>query len=123
MGLKLNPTTGLFDLVGKSQAEYNDKFSFIFASLSAYDKVVSIQYTDSGLLTQRISSVTYSSDDFPDADLVKTVYWLDVGTMNQRVDREEYVGAIFSPDNLRKVYNYSLVGIRYNIDGFYYEIF
>lgn len=123
MGLKLNPTTGLFDLVGKSSATYNDKFSFIFASLSAYDKVVSIQYADSGLLTQRISSVTYSSDDFPDADLVKTVYWLDVGTMNQRVDREEYVGAIFSPDNLRKVYNYSLIGIRYNIDGFYYEIF
>ena len=123
MGLKLNPTTGLFDLVGKSSATYNDKFSFIFASLSAYDKVVSIQYADSGLLTQRIYSVTYSSDDFPDADLVKTVYWLDVGTMNQRVDREEYVGAIFSPDNLRKVYNYSLVGIRYNIDGFYYEIF
>ena len=123
MGLKLNPTTGLFDLVGKSSATYNDKFSFIFASLSAYDKVVSIQYADSGLLTQRISSVTYSSDDFPDADLVKTVYWLDVGTMNQRVDREEYVGAIFSPDNLRKVYNYSLIGIRYNIVGFYYEIF
>ena len=123
MGLKLNPTTGLFDLVGKSSATYNDKFSFIFASLSAYDKVVSIQYADSGLLTQRIYSVTYSSDEFPDADLVKTVYWLDVGTMNQRVDREEYVGAIFSPDNLRKVYNYSLVGIRYNIDGFYYEIF
>lgn len=123
MGLKLNPTTGLFDLVGKSPTTYNDKFSFIFASLSAYDKVVSIQYADSGLLTQRISSVAYSSDDFPDADLVKTVYWLDVGTMNQRVDREEYVGAIFSPDNLRKVYNYSLVGIRYNIDGFYYEIF
>ena len=99
------------------------KFNFHVASLAAYDKIVEIEYLDSGLRTQRIDTVTYSSTLYPDTDLVKTISWLDVGSINQRIDKEEYVGAIFSPDNLRKVYEYSVVGIRYKLDGYHFEIY
>jgi hypothetical protein len=51
------------------------------------------------------------------------VYWLDVGTMNQRIEKEEYVGTIFSPDSLRKVYAYQTTGIRYRRTGYSLEIF
>jgi hypothetical protein len=103
--------------------DYGYKFNFHVASLAAFDKVVDITYQDTGLRTQRIDTVTYSSTLYPDTDLVKTIYWLDVGSINQRIDKEEYVGGIFSPDNLRKVYEYSLTGIKYKFDGYYFEIY
>jgi hypothetical protein len=103
--------------------DYGYKFNFHVASLAAFDKVVDITYQDTGLRTQRIDTVTLSSTLYPDANIVKTVSWLDVGTMNQRIDKEEYVGAIFSPDNLRKVYEYSVTGIRYKLDSYYFEVF
>lgn len=104
-------------------AVFNNKFTFHLASLSAYDKIVSIDYLDQGLKSERIDAVTYSSVLFPNANLVKTIFWLDVGTMKQRIEKEEYVGAIFSPDNLRKVYQYTLDGIRYRRDGYSLELF
>lgn len=99
------------------------KFNFHVASLAAYDKIVSVTYLDSGLRTQRIDEVVMSSVLYPDTAMTKTLFYLDVGTMNQRIEKIEYDGAIFSPDKLRKVFEYSLSGIKYKKDGFYYEIF
>lgn len=104
-------------------AVFNKKFTFHLASLSAYDKIVSIAYLDQGLKTERIDTVTYASSLYPNANLVKTIFWLDVGTMKQRVEKEEYVGAILSPDSLRKTYVYSLDGIKYRRDGYSLALF
>jgi hypothetical protein len=100
-----------------------DKFAYHVAALAAYDRIVSIAHADAGLRTQRITSMTMSSTLFPDADLVKTIFYLDVGTMNQRIDKIEYVGSVFDPDSLRKVFTYSLSGIKQICSGFYYELF
>lgn len=125
MGFKFNPFTGNLDLVTKATAipTYGKKFDFHQASLAAYDKVVSISYLDSGLRTQRIATVNYSSVLFPNTTLVKTIFWLDVGLINQRIDKIEYSGAVFSPDSLRKVFSYTLVGTKYSLTGFNYELF
>lgn len=104
-------------------AMFNSKFTFHLAALSSLDKVVDITYLDSGLRTERIDQVTYSSVADTRVNVVKTVYWLDVGTMNQRIEKEEYVGTIFSPDSVRKVYAYALSGIRHRRDGYSLEIF
>lgn len=104
-------------------AVFNSKFTFHLAALSSLDKVTSITYLDSGLRTERINQITYSSVADTRVNVVKTVYWLDVGTMNQRIEKEEYVGTIFSPDSLRKVYAYTASGIRYRRTGYSLEIF
>lgn len=104
-------------------AVFNSKFTFHLASLSSLDKVVSITYLDQGLKTERINQITYSSVADTRVNVVKTVFWLDVGTMNQRIDKEEYVGTIFSPDSLRKTYQYVLSGIRYRRTGYSLETF
>ncbi len=104
-------------------AVFNSKFTFHLAALSSLDKVTSITYLDSGLRTERINQITYSSVADTRVNVVKTVYWLDVGTMNQRIEKEEYVGTIFSPDSLRKVYAYTVSGIRYRRTGYSLEIF
>lgn len=124
MAIVFNPFTGTFDFTGTNPLlAYGDKFQFHLASLAAYDKVSNITYLDAGLRTQRINTVTLSSVLYPDADIVKTVFYLDVGSINQRIDKIEYVGSVFSPDNLRKVFNYSLSGIRYKLDSCEYELF
>lgn len=104
-------------------AVFNSKFTFHLAALSSLDKVIAITYLDSGLKAERIDQITYSSVADTRVNVVKTVYWLDVGTMNQRIEKEEYVGTIFSPDSLRKVYAYASSGIRYRRTGYSLEIF
>lgn len=124
MGFKFNPLTGRLDLVTKNPLlAYGNKLQFHLDSLSAYDKITSISYLDQGLETQRINTVTISSVLFPKADVVKTIFYLDVGSINQRIDKIEYVGSVFSPDNLRKVFNYSLSGIKYKLDSTEFELF
>lgn len=121
MAIKFNPLGDPFDIVRNKIK--SDKYDFHVASLAAYDKVVAITYHDAGLRTQRINQVTYASVAFPKTNITKTVFYLDVGSINQRIEKVEYVGSIFSPDSLRKVFTYSLSGIRYKNDGFYYELF
>lgn len=126
MGFKFNPFTRTFDLVGTSSGSSfnpNDKLTFHLASLEAYDKVISITYLDSGLKSQRISQISYSSILYPDATLVKNIFWLDAGTMNQRIDKEEYVGGVLAPDSVRKTYNYVSSDIRYRQTGYELELF
>lgn len=151
MSFKFNPLTGELDLVNPSIpgpqgpqgdpgpqgpqgdpgpqgppgdfADYGVKFNYHVASLAAYDKIVAITYHDAGLRTQRINQVTLSSVLYPDADVVKTIYYLDVGSIDQRIDKIEYTGDIFLPDSLRKVFNYSTSGIGYKLDGYEYELF
>ena len=125
MGLKFNPLLKAnFDLVGRNPLlAYGDKLQFHLSSLAAYDKISSITYLDEGLETQRVDMVTISSVAYPNADIVKSVFYLDIGSINQRIEKIEYVGSVFSPDNLRKVFNYSLVGIKYKLDSTEYELF
>lgn len=102
---------------------YGKKLSFHLNSLASYDKVVSISYLDSGLRTQRINQITMSSVLYPDTAMVKTIFYLDVGSIDQRIDKIEYAGSILLPDSLRKVFNYSVSGIGYKLDSYEYELF
>lgn len=102
---------------------YGKKLSFHLASLASFDKAVSITYHDAGLRTERINQITLSSVLFPNTNIVKTVFYLNVGSIHQRIDKIEYVGSILLPDSLRKVFNYSVSGIGYKLDGFDYELF
>lgn len=129
MPLKINPITGQLDLVGSGGGGGGggdllvDRFKQLHASLSAFDKVQAVTYTDLGLAYERITTVVYTSTDYPDANMTKTVTWLDAGTMNQRIEKEEIVASVFAPDSLKKTYAYTLVGIRYRKTGFTYETF
>lgn len=100
-----------------------DKLQWTLASLAAFDRIVSISYHDLGLRTQRVNQIVATSVLYPDANVTKTVSWLDVGLLNQRIDKIEYTGAIFDPDSLRKVFSYSLNGIKYVQTGFNFETF
>lgn len=124
-GVDFNPFTGRFDFIGDGGGPKPEsvKYDYHLNALAAYDRVAAITYHDAGLKTQRINQITLSSAVYPLADIVKTIFYLDVGTMNQRIDKIEYVGSVFSPDGLRKVFNYSLSGIKYKFDGFNYELF
>jgi hypothetical protein len=124
MSFKFNPITGNLDLVGDgADAGSGDMYAYFQAVLSAYDRLASVTYFDFGLRFQRIHTITYLSTIFPDSNIVKTVYYTDVGTMNQRIEKIEYVGSVFSSQSLRKVFSYSLSGIRYSLSGFEYELF
>lgn len=101
----------------------NERLRFHLASLSAFDKLVSVTHADQGLRTERITSVSYASTDYPDAALTKSVYWLDAGLMNQRIEKVEYLGGVFAPSNLRKNYVYQTSGIHFRRTGINYEIF
>lgn len=103
--------------------DYGVKFNFHVASLSSFDKIVEITYHDPGLRNQRIDTITLSSVLYPDTNVVKTVFYLDVGSINQRIDKIEYVGSIFGVDSLRKNFVYSLSGIKYKLEEYNYELF
>lgn len=121
MAFKFNPFTGSLDVVNELQ--FNIKFKQIFSSLSAYDKIVDISYLDSGTKSERIGSVEFSSALYPDANMTKTVFWLGVGTMNQRIDKEEYEATVFGAYKIRKVFNYVSEGIRFRFINFELELF
>lgn len=125
MSVAFNPIGDPFDFTNKADSidDYGILLQFRIASLAAYDKIVQLNYADLGLKTQRVSSLVLSSAVFPQADVTKTVFWLDVGTMNQRVEKVEYSGGALAPQQLRKTYQYSSVGIKYKLDGFFFELF
>ena len=122
---KFNPLGAPFDLVNKNESGIPDsvKIDYHLAALAAHDRIAAVNYLDSGLRTQRISDITYTSVLFPDSDIVATIDYLDVGTMNQRIDKIEFVGPVFLSDSLRKVFAYTLAGIKYKQTSFYYELF
>ena len=125
MSVAFNPIGDPFDFTNKADSidDYGILLQFRIASLAAYDKIVQVNYADLGLKTQRVSSLVLSSSVFPQADVTKTVFWLDVGTMNQRVQKVEYAGGALAPQQVRKTYQYSAVGIKYKLDGFFFELF
>ena len=125
MSVAFNPIGDPFDFTNKADSidDYGILLQFRIASLAAYDKIVQVNYADLGLKTQRVSSIVLSSAVFPQADVTKTVFWLEVGTMNQRVEKVEYSGGALTPQQVRKTYQYSAVGIKYKLDGFFFELF
>jgi len=125
MSVAFNPIGDPFDFTNKADSidDYGILLQFRIASLAAYDKIVQVNYADLGLKTQRVSSIVLSSAIFPQADVTKTVFWIDVGTMNQRVQKVEYSGGALSPQQVRKTYQYSPTGIKYKLDGFFFELF
>jgi len=94
----------------------------ILSSIAAYDKEIDILYADQGLRFERVISATYSSDDFPDSEMTKQVYWLDAQTMNQRIEKIEYTGGILT-SGVRRIFNYNQEGIRFRLDSISTEIF
>ena len=103
-------------------AVFNNKFTFHLASLSAYDKVVEINYADLGQRTQRITSVVYSSVQYPNTNLIKNIFWLDVGSMKQRIDKIQYSGAILGSNVIQKTFDYIFANNKVLVDRYYYEI-
>jgi hypothetical protein len=120
--IEFNPFTGKFDFVGGSSEFVTDnvKLKFHLESLKAFDKIVSVNYNDQGLVSQHIQDVVQTSTLYPDATITKTFYYLDVGTRLQRVEKVEYTGAVFDGDSIRKNYLYDLDGVRL---GYNYEVF
>lgn len=108
---------------GAGSLSLGDKYSYFISAIAAYDRIATINWTDIGQPSQRISSVVYESTLYPDSEITKTVFYLDSGTINQRIDKIEYSGTVFSPDSLRKVFSYTLSGVDYTRTGHYYELF
>lgn len=111
-------------LEGGEKAEYPNGLllSYALSALAAYDREVDITYFDSGLRTVRINTVTYASTLHATSNIVATMFYLDVGSINQRVEKIEFTGSVFGSQTLRRVFEYTLSGIRYTISGFYYEL-
>jgi hypothetical protein len=125
MAFKFNPIEGIFDIAeigGNDSFFINEKLRQILASLSSYDKIVQINYVDEGTLAERISSVVLSSDDFPDANIVKTVFWLDVGSFCQRIDYVQYETPLLESQVIKKTFEYRPGINRVLIETFNYEL-
>jgi hypothetical protein len=114
---RFNPITGNLDLVGGEQDELNVKIKWALESIRSFDKVVSVQYSTND--PTEISTIVFSSVDFPDVEMLKTVYYVDEST-SRRIDRVEYVSPVLEGISIRKNYNYSALGYR---AGFSYEVF
>jgi len=99
------------------------KLDYHLATLSAFDRVAEITHHDEGLRTQRIDTITYESAQFPDANIVSTVFYLDVGRQTQRIEKIEWVGSVFDGQSLRKNFDYTASGIKFIKTGFNYELF
>ena len=82
-----------------------------------------VVYSDVGLRNERPIQIVCGSALFPDAVMMKSIFYHDVGKLNQRIDKIEYTGPALSPDGLRKVFQYSMNNGKYKKDGFYYETF
>ena len=116
MAFKFNPFTGALDVV--NIVDDNFKIQWALESIRALDKVVDLEYQE--FKKERIIiKATYSSVDYPDVDIVKNIYYLDEFTINQRIDRIEYVGIIFNGSVIRKTYKYSPDKLKM---GFEYEV-
>lgn len=114
---KFNPITGNLDLVGGEQDELNVKIKWALESIRSFDKVVSIEYSTND--PTEISRILFSSIDFPDVQMQKTVYYINTST-ERKIDRVEYVSPVLEGISIRKNYNYSALGYR---AGFSYEVF
>lgn len=98
------------------------KFSMYLDSLASYDKIASIAYANFGTRLQTISSMTLSSVLFPDTNVLLEAFYFDVGKMNQRIDRIEITGTVFSGDKLVKTFNYTAIGNRFRLNGYNYAL-
>lgn len=121
MSFQFNPIGMPFDLVNDI-SELGPKAQQIIESMAALDKITAINYLDFGTRTQRVSSVQLSSVERPECNAIATASYLDLGTMKQRIDKVDLLSSVFGTDILRKVFNYELVGNRYKLTGFEYQI-
>ena len=120
VSFKFNPLTGQLDLVGASTGSSNVKLKWALESIKAFDKVVSLNYINENTCDQAIEEVVYASNDFPGVEMIKYVYWLDIGLDSRRIDKVEYQGPVFDGIGIRKQYNYDP---NLNRLGFFYEVF
>lgn len=92
-------------------------------SVASYDKVIGVSYLDLGLRNQRVDTIDCQSVLFPNSTMTKKVFYLDVGTMSQRIEKIEYDIPHLTPNNLRKIFDYTVVSGRYVLSEIYYEMF
>lgn len=83
---------------------------------------VNVSYADEGMRSQRIIEMDFESVDDSSQTLSSVISWLDIGKMNQRIEKEILTGSLVSGRTLEKNYLWRLVGIRYVLDGFDYQI-
>ena len=111
MAFKFNPIEGTLDLVGDSGG----------GQVVSY-KNSAVTYLDEGLRTQRIGSIEFELFDDATQKITSTISWLDVGTMNQRIEKEVLAGSLLNGQSFEKIYVWRSVGIRYVLDGFEYQV-
>jgi hypothetical protein len=120
MPFVFNPFTGNLDAVRSGDISGgNVKLKWALESIKAFDKVVSISYIFEGTKDQAISEIVFSSVDFPDIEMIKTVNYLDIGLEHRRINTVDYNGPILNGLTIRKNYNYDSSFKRL---GFSYEV-
>lgn len=95
---------------------------FRIESLAAYDRIASVTYLNPNTRIEVPQVITLNSAAYPDSELVKTIYYLDLGSINQRIEKIEYVGGVLAAP-VRKVFNYSPLGSKFRPIGHYYETY
>lgn len=93
--------------------------SGLTSRFTSFDRVESVSYLDYGTRNERIASIAVTSDDVPGSSVVINVFWADVGRMNERISKLEFIGP---SESIRKNFNYSLQGIRYRLDSTSLEV-
>lgn len=102
--------------------DYSEKLQTMLAIIAAHDRVADISYDDDGLRTMRMSGANYTSALYPDSEITISVSYLDVGSINQRIDQIDINGGALGASILSKVYEYVPQGTKQKLTGYYYEL-
>jgi len=102
--------------------DYSERLETMLAILAAHDRVSELSYADEGQRTMRVSGVSYSSLTYPNSEISKTVSYLDVGSINQRISQIVCTGGAFGANVLTKIYEYTTLGNKFKLNGYHYEI-
>ena len=102
--------------------DYSERLETMLAILAAHDRVAEISYADDGQRTMRVSGVSYSSLAYPNSEIAKSVSYLDVGSINQRISQIVCTGGAFGANVLTKIYEYTASGNKFKLNGYHYEI-
>lgn len=126
MSFKFNPITSQLDIDTKRAAfpvsPFSSKLQMILSIIAAFDKIASINYVNAGARDQRITSIELESLTYPDAEITKVVTYLSPDSLNQRIDQISFSGSVLGADTLVKSFVYTLIGNKYVMDGYNYEI-
>ncbi len=122
MKKRFNPFIGNLDFAPKDKI-LSSKYEYHINALASYDRIQEIELLDEGARNQRINKVTMTSVEFPKSEILIDVFWLGVGTINQRIEKLEISGPVLTPDKIRKSFEYNQIDGKYIYKGFNLELF